>query len=94
MQSRIIEVQTDVIVSNLSEFYEALKTIDASAIYNHVFEARLRDQQGKSDFALWFESTLKMKELADKFEMIDSYMYSLEGLRKQLIDLCVQTLKK
>ncbi|MHA2428148.1 MAG: DUF5752 family protein, partial [Candidatus Hermodarchaeia archaeon] len=92
MQSRIIEVPTGVIASNFKEFYENLKIVDGSAVYNHVFEGRLRDRQGRSDFALWFQEALNMKELAHKCEMIDSYMYTLEGLRRQLLDLCKQEL--
>ena len=88
MQSRIIEVPTGVSVGNLVEFIEALKTVDASAIYNHVFEARLRDRRGRSDLAIWIEEALNLKNLADKIEMIDSYMYSLEGLRNKLLNLC------
>lgn len=88
MQSRIIEVPTGIIANNLAEFTEALKIVDASAIYNHIFEAKLRDNRGRSDFAIWIEEVLDMKELANKLEIIDSYMYSLEGLRKKLLDLC------
>lgn len=88
MQSRIIEVPTGISVSNLQDFFEALKTVDASAIYNHTFEARLRDRKGRSDFAIWLEEIPGLKELADKFEIVDSYMYSLEGLRIKLLDLC------
>lgn len=94
MQSKIIEVPTGPSVSNLDEFYQALKTVDASAIYNHVFEARLRDRRGRSDFSIWLDEVLKRKELADKFEKIDSYMYSLEGLRTKLIELCKQEVEK
>ena len=94
MQSRIIEVPTGVEVSNFHEFLEALQTIDASAIYNHVFEARLRDRRGRSDFSIWFDEVLNKKALADKFEKIDSYMYSLEGLRTKLLGLCKQELGK
>jgi hypothetical protein len=94
MQSRIIEVSTGVTVSNLPEFFEALKTTDASAIYNHVFEARLRDRKGRSDFAIWIEECLNMKELAERFEKVDGYMFSLEGLRLRLLDLCKQELKR
>lgn len=93
MQSRIIEVSTGIAVSNFQEFFEVLKTVDASAVYNHVFEARLRDKRGRSDFSIWIEDVLNMKELADKFEMVDSYMYSLEGLRSKLLDLCKKELK-
>ena len=88
MKSRIIEVPTDVSVTTFQEFKEALMTIDASAIYNHIFEARLRIRKGRSDFSEWLEEALGKKELAGKFEMIDSYMYSLEGLRTKLLELC------
>lgn len=94
MQSRIIEVPTGVIASNLEGFSEALKTVDASAIYNHIFEARLRDRLGRSDFSIWIEQILGRKELADKFEALDSYMYSLEGLREKLVYLCQEELGK
>lgn len=88
VQSRIIEVSTGAVVDNLNDFIEALKTVDASAIYNHIYEARLRDRRGRSDFAIWIEEVLHMRRLAQKIEMIDSYMYSLEGLRQKLLDLC------
>jgi len=92
MMSRIIEVPTGVVATNLEEFLEAIKTVDASAIYNHIFEARLREKKGKSDFALWFEDVLGRKELADKIERMDSYMFSLEGLRDKIADLCREEL--
>jgi len=88
MQSKIIEVSTGIKVKNLSEFIEALKSVDASAIYNHIFEARMRDQRGRSDFAIWIEEVLHMENLANALEKIDSYMYSLEGLRTKLLELC------
>ena len=88
MKSRIIEVPTDVKVSTFQEFKEALKTVDSSAIYNHIFEARLRVRRGKSDFSIWLEESLGKRELASKFEMVDSYMYSLEGMRNKLLELC------
>ena len=88
MKSQIIKVPTGIIVKNIEEFVEALKTVDASAIYNHFFESRQRDRRGISDFSQWFEDVLGLKGLADRFESIDSYMYSLEGLREKLLDLC------
>ncbi|MFH1771891.1 MAG: DUF5752 family protein [Candidatus Omnitrophota bacterium] len=88
MQSKIIEIPTGKTAENLGEFVEILKTIDASAIYNHVYEARLRDKKGRSDFSHWIDEVLGMNELSRKIEKIDSYMYSLEGLRRQLVNLC------
>ena len=88
MKSKIIEVNTGVEVNTLKEFIEALKIVDASAIYNHIFEARLRVRKGRSDFSIWFEDVLGLKKLAKDVEMVDSYMYSLEGLREKIIRLC------
>ncbi|MFC1694199.1 DUF5752 family protein [Candidatus Latescibacterota bacterium] len=88
MKSQIIKVPTGITAKNLEEFVDSLKTVDASAIYNHFFESRQRDRKGRSDFSRWFKEVLDLKELADKFESIDSYMYSLEGLRGKLLDLC------
>lgn len=88
MKSQIIEIPTGVRVTTFKEFTEALKTVEVSAIYNHVFEARLRIRKGKSDFSLWLEETQGKQELAGKIELIDSYMYSLEGLRNKIVELC------
>lgn len=88
MKSIIIEVPTDVSVSSFQEFKGALKQIDISAIYNHIFEARLRVRKGRSDFSIWLEETPGKQELAKNFEAVDSYMYSLEGLRNKLLELC------
>lgn len=88
MKSKIINVPTGIQVNNLEEFVNALKKVDASAIYNHIFEARLRVRKGRTDFSVWIEEILGMKDLAGAIEMIDSYMYSLEGLRQKLLELC------
>ena len=88
MKSRIIEIPTCLRVTTFGEFKEVLSTVDVSAIYYHVFEARLRIRKGKSDFAIWLGEILGKQELANKIELIDSYMYSLEGLRNKLVELC------
>ncbi len=94
MKSRIIEVPTNLEAGSLKEFREALAVVDASAIYNHIFEARMRVRKGKSDFALWLEEVMGLTELAEKIENVDAYMYSLEGLRAKLLELCDAELAK
>ncbi len=94
MKSRIIEIPTQLSVSTLREFRDALVQVDASAIYNHIFEARLRVKRGKSDFAIWFEDVLGLKGLADEVEGLDAYMYTLEGLRTKILSLCDKYLAK
>jgi len=92
MKSRIIEVPTGLSASSLGEFRDILKVVEASAIYNHIFEARFRVKKGKSDFAFWLDDEIKAHDLAEKIDMIDAYMYSLEGLRAKLISLCNKAL--
>ncbi|MEW5894757.1 MAG: DUF5752 family protein [Candidatus Omnitrophota bacterium] len=92
MISKIIEVPTHLRASNLQEFCDQLKIVDASAVYNHIFEARFRVKKGRSDFAIWFEEVLGRKDLADQVEQIDAYMFSLEGLRSKILSLCDKSL--
>ena len=88
MKSTIISVPTGQSVSTLDEFVDVLEMMDASAIYNHMFEARQRIKRARSDFASWIEESLGLTTLADAIEGIDCYMYSLEGLREKLLNLC------
>ncbi|MBD3296908.1 MAG: hypothetical protein GF392_06020 [Candidatus Omnitrophica bacterium] len=88
MKSRVIEVPTGIKAEGLSEFTEALRTVDASAIYNHIFEARLRLRRGESDFSIWLDDVLGKGELAKRVEAIDFYMHSLEEIRDRIIELC------
>ena len=93
MKSRIIEVPLGVKTKDLAGFVKALEKVHASAVYNHIFEARLRVKKGKSDFAIWFDEVLGLHGLAGKIEKIDCYMYSLEGLREKIISLCGEEMR-
>ena len=93
MKSHIIKVPTGFSVKNIKEFVNILKEVDASAIYNHVFEASQRHRKGRSDFSQWIEDELGLQKLAEKFESVDTYMYSLEGLRNKLLTLCNSEIK-
>ena len=93
MESQIIEVPLNVKVKDLAGFMKALENIHASAVYNHIFEARFRVKKGKSDFAIWFDEVLGLHQLAGKIENLDCYMYSLEGLRERIISLCKEEIK-
>jgi len=88
MTSKIIEIPTGLSANTLDEFADILEKVDASAIYNHIFEARMRGNKGRTDFSIWFEDILGKHELAEKLEMLDSYMFSLENLRLKILDLC------
>jgi len=77
----------------LTEFYNALASVGAGAIYFHFFEARKRGKERKNDFTVWVKEQLGMENLAEKMDFIP-YMYSLEGVRKKLLGLCKQEISK
>ncbi len=94
MQSKVVEVPTGVKAKTLEEFRDGLSHIDAGAIYYHVFEAMMRRGRRNGDFSIWLEEELNLPELAERIKRLDPYMYSLETLRKRLLCLCDEFLKK
>ncbi len=71
---------------NLAEFLMAIKYIDASSIYDHFFEARVR-LGGIDDFSKWFESELGKKGLSEKIRLIDPFMHNIEKIRGHISEL-------
>ncbi|PIS47915.1 MAG: hypothetical protein COT17_00930 [Elusimicrobia bacterium CG08_land_8_20_14_0_20_51_18] len=72
--------------SDLKEFYEAMKTVDISSIYFHIFEAKLRLKRNENDFQAWL-GEIGEKELARKLSNLDPYNMTLENLRKQILKI-------
>ncbi len=91
-QSRIIEVPTGVGVGTLREFRDALSEVDVSAIYYHMFEARMRLQRQENDFSSWIAKSLGMAELGEKIRAMNPYAGSLERLRSGLLAACDEAL--
>jgi len=87
-QSRIVEVSTGLEARTLTEFRNALADVDASAIYFHLLEARMRLNRREGDFSVWLRECLQMPELADAIGMINPYLGSLEQLRSKLLTTC------
>ena len=72
---------------NLPEFIEALRTVGASSIYFHFFEARMRLHGPADDFSVWLDQSLGREDLAQRIQRLDPYHYSLEGLRQQILSV-------
>ena len=79
---------------NLAEFLAAIKYVDAACIYYHFFEARMRLGSGKDDFSSWMDQALGKTELALKVRSIDPFMHSLEDIRRHLIDVVEEVVRK
>ncbi len=88
MQSRILAVPAGIKARTLSELREGLARVDAGAIFFHVFDALARKGRRRSDFAVWIEDGLGMKELAARFAAVNPYATTLERVRRRLIALC------
>jgi len=92
IQSRIVEIPTGIEVRTLQEFRDALLTVDVSAVYFHLVEARLRLGRGQNDFAAWLEHGLGLPELAVRLRAVDPYAGSLERARNRIIHVCDEAL--
>jgi hypothetical protein len=93
-QSAIVEVELGTPATTLAEFREGLASVDASAIYFHMVEARTRLGRRAGDFAEWLRSSLALPELAERIERIDTYMTSLERVRARVLSLVDQELER
>lgn len=78
---------TAYVANDLREFVEILKKVTIDSIYFHMFEARLRLERKTNDFSLWIEGAIGDKDLAGKILKLDPYTYTLEDLRKTIIQM-------
>jgi hypothetical protein len=86
MASRLFVMRTPFTAHSLREFRELLARLSLDSLYYHIFDSKLRLENGQNDFSRWFQS-LGKTELADEVARLDPYTYTLEGLRKRLIIL-------
>ncbi len=77
---------TGYVAGDLPEFCRIVENISIDAIYFHIFEARLRIGKKINDFSYWIESSLDNKKLADSISGLDPYTYTLEDLRRAIIE--------
>lgn len=86
-QSHIIEVPLGPTARTLAEFRAGLASVEASAVYFHLVEARARLGRSSGDFTEWLRTSLGMPDLADRISRIDTYMTSLERVRARVLSL-------
>ncbi len=85
---------TAYVANDLREFAEILKKITVDSIYFHMFEARLRLERKSNDFSLWIGDSFGDKDLAGKILKLDPYTFTLEDLRKTLIQMITKKIGK
>lgn len=94
MKSKSFVFPTDQRARTLREFRTCLRRIPLTTIYYHIFESKLRFEKPTNDFSYWLRNALDEHDLAEKFSKLEPYAYSLEGLRRRLIELCAKQLER
>jgi len=81
------------IAKDLGGFLEILKTVTSDSLYFHMFEARLRLEKETNDFSFWLGTSLMEEELARKLQSLDPYTYTMEDLRRKIIEIVEERIK-
>lgn len=87
VQSHLIEVPTGLVARTLEEFRRCLAEVDASAIYLHALDARVRRELPGGHFAHWIRHELGLASLAEEIARINPYLGGLEQIRGQMLGL-------
>jgi hypothetical protein len=74
------------VANTLAEFADILQRITIDSIYYHIFEARLRLERPTNDFSRWIETSIGNGALARKIARLDPYTYTMEDLRRTIIE--------
>lgn len=85
---------TQYVCHDLREFVEIMKRITIDSIYFHIFEARLRLEKRTNDFSNWIENSIGNKALSLSITRLDPYVYTLEDLRRTIINLIEREIGK
>jgi hypothetical protein len=72
---------------NLKEFAMILDKVTIRSIYFHIFESRLRLEKGVNDFSFWIGTSAGVPEVAKIISSLDPYSFTMEGLRRKIIDI-------
>ena len=75
--------------NNLTEFRESLEKVSIHSLCFHIFESRIRLDNGENDFSAWLKS-IGQPDLADEIARLDPYCMTLEKLRQKLIGMVLK----
>jgi hypothetical protein len=79
---------------NLAEFLMAMKYAEASTLYYHFYDARVRLGGKVDDFSQWLEEGMKKPEVAGRVRSIDPFMHTLETIRERIADIVEEEVKR
>lgn len=81
-----VELDLGVEAHNVGELTSCLKEVPATSLYYHLFEGRLRTEDGWDDISLWLLES-GFPRAAERLRDLDIYMASLESCRRVVVEL-------
>lgn len=87
VRSHVIPVSARLEARTVPEFWHCLVQVDASAIYYHALDARVRRSVRGGDFAKWLGEELGLTTLAEEISRINPYLGGLERIRAETLRL-------
>ena len=86
-KSVAVVMKTKYLVWDQEEFCSILGKVGLRSLFFHFFEARLRLGRKTNDFSDWIKFNFKKEKLARQIEELDPYLYTMDQLRDQIINL-------
>ena len=71
----------------LEELAAGIRRMSLHTLHHHFINARLRPRLQINDFSYWIEDSLGLPELARRLDRIDFYTNTLEGIRKEVLQV-------
>lgn len=79
---------------NLAEFLMAMKYAEASTLYYHFYDARVRLGNRADDFSQWMEESMEKSEVARRIRSIDPFMHNLNSIRERIVEAVEEEVKR
>ena len=86
-RSFAVEIELGITASTMEELLRCLEIIPGTSLYYHVYEARLRNPDGRDDISVWLDTSLGAQYLTVRLSDLDIYLLSLENCRRVIIEL-------
>ena len=88
-EAATVVLRSDVCARTLPEFCEVLEKVGLDSIFYHFVDARWRSQSTRmDDFSNWINTSFELPDLVSAIQGIDISFYSLDEVRRTIIDLC------
>lgn len=94
-EASTVVLHSSISAGTLSEFRSTLEKVGLDSIYYHMVDARWRLRAIKmDDFSSWIVTSCGLSDLASAIHGIDVSFYTLDEVRRTVIELCSQFLEK